>query len=308
MKCWLCAYPACWSGSAYPEQMLEKRRENVEQQTHELQRSLDELNPRAQTPQNAPLGGQIGSPNWRTIADALIPCVTQVLNCALIEAARTGVRAGDKIMEIVARHGLTWALPPELVPEIQMFVLKYLDLVAQRRSEIEQFLKRFGPSVRPSICYQVYHHGRTDYYYDELPPEVLNLKKTALFWIYRSANELLSRGIPSERSEWLPPRAKEMLRFLCQAKNAGQIILFSDLYREVWKRAVLPGQKPPYGSIDEAETWINTFVVKAERFIISAPDASKSADKKVLRIRGANKFKVGKEVSAELIIIERIAP
>lgn len=209
----------------------------------------------------------------------------------------------DQIMEIVVGHGLHWALPPELVPDMQIFVLKYIDRVAQQKSRIEEFLKRFSPSLRPTLCYQVYHHGRTDYYYDELPEEILNLRKTALFWIDRSANEQLSRGQPRIRSEWLPPRAEEMLRFLCQADNAGPTILFSELFLKVWKRT--PASKYRMcNSINGMITAINTFADK--QFIKTVSGKSEQDDKKVLRIRCCNEFIVGKKVPGELVIIKKI--
>jgi len=271
----------------------------------ETQRSPDELNPCAQTPQSAPLNGQ-ATLNWPRIAVDLIPCVTQVLNGALAETVRTGARTAERIRQIVVGHGLSWALPPELIPEIQIFVLKYLDLVAQQKNRIEEFLKRFSPIVRPIICYQVYHHGRTDYYYNDLPKVLLNLKKNALFWIDSSANEQLSRGRSRIRSEWLPPKAEEMLRFLCRAENAGETILFSELFLEAWKRNTPASEYQMCNSINGMITAINTFA--DERFIRTVSDKSEQNDKRVLRIRGANKFIVGKEVSVELVIIKRIAP
>ena len=156
------------------------------------------MNPSNSNNQIGPPDGQTTTPNWCRIAEALILPATQVVNYSLAETIGTGARTADQIMEIVVGHGLRWALPPELVPDIEIFVLNYLDRVAQQKSRIEEFLKRFSPGLRPSICYQVYHHGRTDYYYDELPKEVLNLKKDVLFWIHRSANELLSGGKPQE--------------------------------------------------------------------------------------------------------------
>jgi len=245
---------------------------------------------------------------WPAVAYDLSPRYAWVFTGALLEAVRTGAHSKNQIEQIIRGHCLDCPLSWEVLDEILTDITRYFHLVTKHKVSIEDFLRNLSPGRRPKVVYEAFHHGQPHIYCDELPPEVLNLKKTALFWIYRSANELLSLGKPRERSEWLPPRAEEMLHFLCRAKNAGQIILFSDLYREVWKRAVLPGQKPPYGSIDEAENWINTFVATAERFIISAPDASKSADKKVLRIRGANKFKIGKKVSADLVIIKGITP
>jgi len=148
---------------------------------NEIQQGLAEQDLRTDSHQNVPPDGQAITTASSRIAESLIPRLTQVVSGALAEAVSTGARTGHRIRQIVVRHGLRWSLPPELVPQIQMFVLKYLDLVAQRRSEIEQFLKRFGPGVRPSICYQVYHHGRTDYYYDELPKEVLDIRNSVLF-------------------------------------------------------------------------------------------------------------------------------
>jgi len=252
-----------------------------------------------------PPDGQITISNWCRIADALIPNLTQVFNGALDEAVSTGARTADQIKKIVAGHGLRWALPPELFPGIQIFVADFCNLPAQLQRKIQEFLRRFAAGEHPGICYEVYHHGRTDYYYDELPPEVLNLKKTALFWIYHSANELLRRGEPRVKSEWLPPKAEEMLRFLCRAENAGRTISLSELFLEVWKRNTPASEYQMCNSINGMITAINTFA--DERFIRTVSDKSKQDDKRVLRIRGANKFKVGKEVLSELVIIKRIA-
>jgi hypothetical protein len=271
-----------------------------------IQRPLDQPNPRAENHQNVPADGQAITVASSTIAEALIPRVTQVVSGALAEAARTGVRAGDQIMEIVARHGLRWALPPEFFPKIQMFVTSYCDLVAQQKSKIEEFLRRFAPAERPSICYEVYQHGRTDYYFDRLFEDAIRLRETALFWINRSGNELLSRGERRIRSEWLPPRAEEMLRFLCRTENAGQIISFSELFLEVWKPTTPPSKYQMCDSINVMKSTINAFA--GEQFIKTVSNKSEQDDKRVLRIRGCNEFRVGREVSAELIIIKKIAP
>jgi len=270
----------------------------------EIQHSLDELNRRTETSQNVSPDGQTGSPKWPRVAEALIPGLMQVFSGVLPEAVRTEARTADQIMEIVVGHGLRWALPPELIPDIQIFVLKYIDLPAQLQRKIQEFLRRFAAGEHPSICYEVFQHGRTEYYYDELPEEVLKLKKTALFWIYRSANELLSRGEPRERSEWLPPRAEEMLRFLCRTENAGKDVCFLDLYQDVWKPTVPHSDDKIYNSIGEAQNAINAFAGK--RFIKTVSNKSAQDDDRVLRIWGCNEFKVGREVSAELVVIKRI--
>ncbi len=264
------------------------------------------MNPSNSNNRNQPPDGQTGVTNRPWIAEALIPRVTQVLNSALAEAISTGARTGDQIRRIVAGHSLRWALPPELVPDIQIFVLKYLDRVAQQKSKIEEFLNCSRPGKCPSICYEVFQYGNTYYCYDTLPEEVLKLKKSALFWIYRSANELLSRGQPRERNEWIPPKAEEMLRFFCEARNAGTTIPFLKLYTGVWKPASSPSKYKMCNSINVRKNAINTFA--GEQFIKTVSDKSKQDDKRVLRIRGCNEFKVGKEVSAKLIIIKKIAP
>jgi len=96
-----------------------------------------------------------------------------------------------------------------------------------------------------------------------------------------------------------------MLRFLCRAENAGRIISFSELFLEVWKRTTPASKYQMCNSINGMETAINTFA--AEQFIKTVSDKSEQDDNRVLRIRGCTEFKVGKEISAELIIIKRIA-
>ena len=259
--------------------------------------------------QNALIKGQGFMPGWAQTAGILRPNVMTLLSDTLRDVIASGVSSEEQIAEIVARNCLRSPLPDELLSEVEKFIVNYCIKAKQGYKDIRKFLQDTKQMPLSYHTFLVFHHGRYHYYY-ELSKEVLELRKTVLFWICRSANQFSSRGKQREKIEWLPPRAEKMVRFLCRQQNAGRIITLSELYLQGRQPATLPSMKDMRNSVDETQNAINNFANYAnvdERFIKSVSDESKQDDVKVLSVRGANKYIVGKEISAECCIIKRVS-
>jgi len=247
---------------------------------------------------------QVYDSNWLRNIALFWPKTTIVLNGLLDDIREAGVFSEDQIAGFIAKQALPWPVPDQFLQEVRRFVVGVCKAAKQPDRQTLEFIQRAGPIVCPHACFVAFRDGEDHYYYDELPEEIIKLRETVLFWINRSTNDFFSDGERCDRHEWLPPQAEKMLRFLCLKRNAGRVISLSELYLQVWQPVSLPSQHRMCNSIDVAQNAINTFA--AERFIISVSDESKQYDGKVARIRGANKFKVGKEASVKCCIIKKV--
>jgi hypothetical protein len=185
----------------------------------------------------------------------LMAFVLQVLHSVLQDTVTTGVFTEEQIAEIVARYSLSLPIPNKFLPEIQVFVTKFCELVAQQEVKAEKPLQQEDIIVRPQILYIVFHNGSEQYYYEQLPEEVLKLRKKVLFWIYQAEKEFYSRDRKCKR---LRPQTQRLLRCICDKKNSGQTITFAEIYALVWRREP-PSNHKMIESIEVEMSALNVF-------------------------------------------------
>jgi len=246
------------------------------------------------------LRGQALATRWPQDADLLAGPVTMVLCASLQNASARGLCSEEEIGQLVAQYSLRYPLPDRFLRMVQVFVTCFCGGVIELDEETKGLLHQAELSMPHQACYYVFHNGNDHFYRDELPQEVRDLCKTALFWINPTEREFFSRGKQREKYECPKPKAITMLRFLCDERNAGKIVSFSELYSQVWGTGDLLNVRQMIGSIDVAENDLNTFA--EERFI---SDKSKKDNAKVRRIRGEHKFEITKETPRECCIVKK---
>jgi len=243
--------------------------------------------------------------DWTQIAKATIASFMQVVNCALSKAIGAKADTEQDVARLVARECLQWRLPPQLFHSALTFVIDYCRVAHEEKDAIADFFQQFTRLQYPGMCYEVFHHGQFHIYYDELPTEVFDLKKTVLFWIDHSKTECCSRGEPLSKNETLEPKAEAMLRFLCWAEHAGRVVTFEKLYLAVWGRPGSSNANSIANAINVRQNAINRF--GDEKFIVKAVNSSSTpADKKISRLHGQGAYLVAKHAYEELCIIRSV--
>jgi hypothetical protein len=280
--------------------MKTNNQEHFDRHIRQIQPSRDAQDLRPKTAEGISCYRQPVTDGWPRIAELLMPNVIQVLSAALRDAITAGVRSDDQVAELVGLHSGRWPLPDEYLSDVETFIISYCKRAVQPDKETQEFLKDTAPITHRRPRFVVFHHG-SYHYYDELPKEVLELRDTALFWIYWGENQFRSRGEQRDRRDCPPARALKMLWFLCLERNAGRVIPLSELYSYVWEPTSPPTKKQICNSINVAENEINNFA--AERFI---SDKSKNDSAKVVRIRGQDEFRVDEETPKECCIVKVI--
>jgi len=189
-------------------------------------------------------------------ADLLAATTVMLLGRCLGEALATGTCSEDQIGESVARQSLRCPLPNRFLRMAQRFVTAFCGGVSEPDSETEDlFYNTRLPA--PQQCYLVFHNGSDNFYANAVPPEVLQLRETVLFWIYRARGDFCSRGHP--RPKGPGPQAERVLRFLCHERNAGKTIPLQDLFSSVWLKRPGSRTQHPVGSIRVEVSKLNGF-------------------------------------------------
>jgi hypothetical protein len=246
------------------------------------------------------LRGQALAAPWSRDADLLTGPLIMILGTSLHSAIAKGFCEEEEIGQLIAQYSLHYPLPDQFLRMAQVFVTGICGGVAEIDEKTKRLLREAELSVPHQACYYVFHNGNDHFYQDTFPEEVTNLHKTVLFWINPAEKEFFSRGKPREKSECPRPKTIAMLRFLCDERNAGKTVSFSELYSRVWGTDDLSNIGKMIGSIDVAENELNTFA--EERFI---SDKSKKDNAKVLRMHGEQKFYVTKEAPQECCIVKK---
>lgn len=229
---------------------------------------------------------------WLQDADYLAGPVMSLLNSTLEDTIRARGCSEDRIGEFVAHHSLRWQAPDRFLRMVDTFVADFCEAVDHQDKETEEFIQRLRPLVRPSICYTVFHHGEEHFYANELPKEVLNLRRSILFWIYRAKKEFLSCG---QKRKALRPLTERVLRFICSKRNAGNIMPFPELYSSVWRKDLPSDENKMITSIEVEMSALNIF---------AAPKPfQREIDYTAKVIRCRNAYMIKKETLNECCII-----
>jgi hypothetical protein len=188
------------------------------------------------------LRGQGLAAKWSPDADLTEASTMVVLGRTLAEARERGPCSEDRIGEIAARQSLHSLLPGPFIRMVHRFVADFCGGVSE--PEAASLLPDERTPPERSICYYVFCGGSDQFFPDQLPAELLQLRDRVLFWIHRAEGDYRSRGQIRERGLWLKPQTEQVLRFLCNERNAGRTIALSDLYKSVW-------QKQPTGNVEK---------------------------------------------------------
>lgn len=237
------------------------------------------------------LGGLAFAATWCRDADLLTPNVMRILDSTLEEAISGGICWEDQVADLVARHSLRWPAPDRFLGMVHMFVAYFCGGVVQPDEETKELLQRAGSLIRHSKCYVVFHNGRDHFYPNELPEDVLELRKAVLFWIDRAAKVFRSRD---QKRKGLRPQTERVLRFICSERNAGKTISFSELYSYVWRKDAPSDERRMVGSIEREISALNKFA--AEPF-------QRTIDYKAKLIRGTDSYQIKEDMPSECCII-----
>lgn len=180
------------------------------------------------------LRGRALATGWSRDADLVAWPVMMVLGASLQNAIAKGVCSEEEIGELIAKYSLRYPLPDRFLRMVQVFVTGFCGGAVESDEETKRLLHQAELFVSHQACYYVFHNGKDHFYRNEIPQEVGQLRKTALFWINPGEKEFFSRGNQREKSECPNPKAITMLRFLCDERNVGKIVSFSELYSQVW--------------------------------------------------------------------------
>ena len=240
---------------------------------------------------------------WVSVAEAACPGFMQVFSQATKDLIRSGVFPQDQAGQNDILRSLQWLLSPGVFRIALASRQRDTEQRREREPTTEDPRHQSDPHRRATVVYVVFHHGRPHIYYDTLPPEILDLRGQVAFWIDHSTNEVWVRDKPLEENERLQPRTEEMLRYLCQIELAGQTILLSKLYMDVWRPPALPKPGVVRNNIGVQQNAINTFA--GEKFILTPSAATQSDQRKIFRRRGEDAYTIGNNAYEELCIIRR---
>jgi hypothetical protein len=128
-----------------------------------------------------------------------------------------------------------------------------------------------------------------------VPDDVLGLKQTSLFWIDTENDEFLSLGQPVSKINYLEPKIRDLLIYLCSNTISGKTISLEDIICNVWHGSSTANLSKMRGTFSVAANKLNTFAL--EKFI------SEDSGKYVQRIRGEDKFKISGRCANAVCII-----
>jgi len=230
-------------------------------------------------------------------ADLLAANIVMVLNRALGEAMAAGICSEDQIGESVARQSLRWPLPDRFLRMAHRFVTDFCGGVSERDMETASLFGSDSELPAYQQCYLVFHNGSDHFYPNELPPEIVHLRETVLFWIHRAAGDFCSRGRP--RPKGPGSQAERVLRFLCHERNAGRTIPLMDLFSNVWSKKASGGTRNPLTSIRVEVSRLNGFAVE--------PFEGEGGEAMVRYVREVGAYSISAETPAACCIVRPIS-
>lgn len=229
----------------------------------------------------------------------LLANLQQVFNHTLFEVIKNRITSETDIEEIIGKYSSLWPVPDDVLVTLTDTVLNF----KIKLHNSDKLTCDFLAAQRHKTQFLVFHHGRT-HYYNTVPDDVLKMKKSILFWADFSNNEFYTFGEAFPKNEWLEPVAEQMLRFVCDNRNAGKIIDFDKLYSNICHKDSYQNTDKLRNCIAVRQNQINSLGM--EKLFITVSDSSAENKEKVLRLRGQDKYKIGQKTMNRVCIIRKV--
>jgi hypothetical protein len=235
-------------------------------------------------------------------AVTLLPNLQQIFNHALYEVVTKGITSESKIEEIIGKYSSFWPVPDDVSMTLAETVMNFKKILQNSNSSTYYFKNIVENIQQYKTNYLVFHQGRT-HYYNTVPDDILAVKKSILFWADFSKDEFYTIGESFSKNQWLEPVAEQMLRFVCKAGNSGKIINFGRLYSNICRDNSCRDIEKLRNWISVRQNQINS--LGRQRLFRTVSDCSAANEEKVLRLRGEDKYKIGKNIMDQVCIIKK---